>query len=128
MLPVPLEEATRGDPLEPIVEEGGGIVEQDGEDTPSPLYLLIPSSGEVEEESSEGSEAAREEQIEAEVQRRTEARVLELLDPTGESRRGLREGDPWREEPAPLPPTGNPEEEEVPRGTQGPLLGHAGGP
>ena len=49
------------------------------------------------------AEEAREEelraQVEAEVQRRAEVRMLEMLDPTGDFRRGLLEGDPWQEAP-----------------------------
>ena len=64
----------------------------------------------------EAREAERQAPVEEEVQRRTEERVLEMLDPSGDIRRGLREGDPWQGAPVPRPPTSDPEEEEEPRG------------
>ena len=74
----------------------------------------------------EARDAERQAQVEAEVQRRAEARVLEMLDPSGDLRRGLLEGDPWQEAPPPGPPTGAPEEEEEPLG--GPREEPRGGP
>ena len=64
-------------------------------------------------------EAERHAQSEAEVQRMVEERVLERLDPSGDLRRGLLEGDPWQEAPAPSPPARGPEEERNPEGDVG---------
>ena len=57
--------------------------------------------------------------MEDEVQRRAEERVLEMLDPSGELRRGLLEGDPWQEAPVLSPPAGGPDEERSPDGDAG---------
>jgi len=70
----------------------------------------------AEQDDEEAREAERQAQVEAEVQRRAEERVLEMLDPSGDLRRGLLEGDPWQEAPVPRPTTWDPEEEEEPRG------------
>ena len=67
----------------------------------------------------EAREAERQAQVEDEVQRRAEERVLEMLDPSGELRRGLLEGDPWQEVPGLSPPAGGPDEERSPDGDAG---------
>ena len=62
-----------------------------------PPVKAPPGMGRPADEAREEERRARED---AEVQRRAEARVLEMLDPTGDLRRGLLEGDPWQEAPA----------------------------
>ena len=80
----------------------------------------------AEQDDEEAREAELQAEVEAEVQRRAEERVLEMLDPSGDLQRGLLEGDPWQEAPAPGPLAWDPEEEEEPRG--GRSEGPRGGP
>lgn len=74
-----------------------------------PPVKAPPGMGRQADEAREEERRAREDAevqrraeacVEAEVQRRAEARVLEMLDPSGDLRRGLLEGDPWQEAPA----------------------------
>jgi len=79
-----------------------------------PAIPPVKAPPHVDRNVEEAREAERQAQVEEEFQRRAEARVLEMLDPSGDIRRGLLEGDPWQEAPLEEAPTGASEEEESP--------------